>query len=126
MLADHAGVDVGERMYLLRLHPDQRGAELVKCTNLRGEARAILDAEYEDEGLRECDDAPRPRDGAGGAGGPAGLGDDPPMLTNLLTRAFSAPSGAPPLKRASRLSSDGMEGALSSDGTEGASKRARQ
>jgi hypothetical protein len=45
MLHDTHGVDVGDRMYLLRMHADRDAFELVQCRDLRAEAREALRAE---------------------------------------------------------------------------------
>ena len=46
MLASSQGVDVGDRMYLLRMHSQQGTYELVQCVDLRDEARAMLEQEH--------------------------------------------------------------------------------
>ena len=45
MLANTHGVDVGDRMYLLRMHADRNAYELVQCRDLRAEAREALQSE---------------------------------------------------------------------------------
>ena len=44
MLLNLHGIDVGDRMYLLRVHADRDAYELVPCRDLREEARAALDS----------------------------------------------------------------------------------
>lgn len=45
MLLDTHGVDVGDRMYLLRVHSDRAAYELVQCRDLRTEAKVALQSE---------------------------------------------------------------------------------
>lgn len=45
MLENTHRVDVGDRMYLLRMHADRDGYELVKCRDLRAEAKTALQSE---------------------------------------------------------------------------------
>jgi hypothetical protein len=45
MLLDTHGIDVGDRMYLLRMHSDREKHELVPCADLRAEAKLLLEAE---------------------------------------------------------------------------------
>ena len=45
MLANTHGVDVGDRMYILRMHADREAYELVQCADLRAEAREALQSE---------------------------------------------------------------------------------
>ena len=45
MLRDTHGIDVGDRMYLLRMHSDRAQFERVPCADLRAEAKLLLDAE---------------------------------------------------------------------------------
>ena len=45
MLRDTHGIDVGDRMYLLRMHSDRAQHERVVCCDLRAEAKLLLDAE---------------------------------------------------------------------------------
>ena len=47
MLQQSHGVDVGERLYLLRMHRAAKAFELVQCRDLRRKARAVLAAEHE-------------------------------------------------------------------------------
>lgn len=46
MLFTTHGIDVGERMFLVRVHADRGEYELVKCRDLRVEAQAMLDGEH--------------------------------------------------------------------------------
>jgi hypothetical protein len=45
MLLDTHNIDVADRMYLLRCHSDRAAYELVKCGDLRAEAKKILEIE---------------------------------------------------------------------------------
>eukprot|EP00966_Prymnesium_polylepis_P036715 852012-Prymnesium_polylepis.1 len=45
MLENTHGIDVGDRMYLLRMHGDRNAYELVQCRDLRDEAREALRSE---------------------------------------------------------------------------------
>ncbi len=45
MLFRSFGVDVGDRMYLVRMHEDRDSYELVHCRDLRKEALHVLQAE---------------------------------------------------------------------------------
>jgi len=45
MLHDTHGIDVGERMFLVRMHSDRAQFERVLCVDLRAEAKLLLDAE---------------------------------------------------------------------------------
>ena len=45
MLLSTHNIDVGDRMYIVRVHDDRPEYELVKCRDLRVEARAMLDEE---------------------------------------------------------------------------------
>lgn len=45
MLKDTHGIDVGDRMYLLRMHADRNAFELVQCRDLRAEAAEALRSE---------------------------------------------------------------------------------
>ena len=47
MLHDTHGIDVGNNMYLLRMHEDRDQFELVPCADLRSEAREALRSEQE-------------------------------------------------------------------------------
>lgn len=46
MLCHSHGIDVEDRMYLLRMHDDRDTYELVKCSDLREEARQALSHEH--------------------------------------------------------------------------------
>lgn len=46
LLRSSHGIDVGDRMYLVRVHDGLDTYELVKCTDLRDEAEDILDDEF--------------------------------------------------------------------------------
>ena len=46
MLRTTHKLNVGPRMYLLRLHSDREAFELIKCRDLRSEAREMLQIEY--------------------------------------------------------------------------------
>uniref|UniRef100_A0A7S3AUV7 Uncharacterized protein n=1 Tax=Haptolina ericina TaxID=156174 RepID=A0A7S3AUV7_9EUKA len=46
MLHDTHGIDVGDRMYLVRMHTDRAQFERVPCADLRAEAKLLLDAEH--------------------------------------------------------------------------------
>jgi hypothetical protein len=45
MLAQTHGIDVGDRMFVLRMHADRAEHQRVQCRNLRTEARAALESE---------------------------------------------------------------------------------
>lgn len=47
MMARCNGIDVEDRLYLVRMHPNLDDFELTKCENYRGVARSILDMMYE-------------------------------------------------------------------------------
>ena len=47
MLKDLHGIDVGDRMYLLRVHSDRSAFEQVQCRDLRSEALTALNSERE-------------------------------------------------------------------------------
>ena len=47
MLRDTHGIDVGDRMYLLRMHADRAQHERVVCRDLRAEAKLLLEAEHQ-------------------------------------------------------------------------------
>ena len=47
MMSSCNGVDVADRLYLIRFHPDLQEFELSKCQNYRKEAKQILNMMYE-------------------------------------------------------------------------------
>ena len=47
MLKSSHGIDVEDRMYVLRVHADIPAYDLVHCANLRGVAASVLSAEYD-------------------------------------------------------------------------------
>lgn len=58
MLQNTHGIDVGDRMYLLRMHADRPEFEQVQCRDLRAEARKALESEAERLAARRPPAAP--------------------------------------------------------------------
>lgn len=59
MLQNTHGIDVGDRMYLLRMHADRSEFERVQCRDLRAEARKALESEAVRLAARPPPAAPR-------------------------------------------------------------------
>ena len=75
MLHDTHGIDVGERMYLLRMHEDRAEYEQVQCRDLRSEAREALKSEQERLEAQGPPPRPAPSPAAPvGSGGPSAAG----------------------------------------------------
>ena len=49
MLAQTHGIDVHDRMYLLRMHADRDQYEMVQCSDLREEAKVLLEKMQNDD-----------------------------------------------------------------------------
>ena len=47
MLAQSQGIDAGDRLYLVRLHPSLKVPEVVRCRDLRAEAIEMLEIEHQ-------------------------------------------------------------------------------
>ena len=82
MLHDTHGIDVGERMFLVRMYSDRAQFERVPCADLRAEAKLLLDAE-----ASRLAAAPQPTQAT------ANLAAQP--ATDATSPAPTAPSGSP-------------------------------
>ena len=94
MMANTHGVDVGDRMYLLRMHTDRAAYELVQCRDLRNEAREALRSEAERLAARPP--PPPPAASPATASPPPDVNGAPPAPAGSGTRkrpAGAAPSG---------------------------------
>jgi len=67
MLLNLHGIDVGDRMYLLRMHADRAAYELVQCRDLRPEARVALQSEQDRLAAAPPPAAPQGSPSSGGA-----------------------------------------------------------
>ena len=96
MLLNTHGIDVGDRMYLLRVHADRAAHELVQCRDLRAEAKVALQSEA--DRLAALPDRPRPPpspEPAPAATSPPVDGSGPPASQGS-SGARKRPCGAPP------------------------------
>lgn len=100
MLHDTHGIDVGNRMYLVRMHSDRAQYERVACADLRAEAKLLLDAE-----AARLAAAPRPAQAAASPPAPSATSPAPTAANGASpaqghSGARKRPCGAAPKGKA--------------------------